>query len=248
MSAGIAQLSNPLIINQNITNLNSEAIPSISVPTHNVLRNILKGPASQLYAATAKNLSAFKYDVQKLQNIKQQLQSAKDHPTRDKILSFVMCALAIGVICGAVFGSIAINQIYGGITGGAIVIGFALGMFLLYLLTICAFCRNLDPPTDPISGLPMLIAGPFVPIYEAFTRESRLTKKELFISEKIKELQANELPLIKALGTQEKIAQETIRILEDAHDPSAETARKKLTKIQTAKAEIEAFFTFVRAL
>jgi hypothetical protein len=125
-------------------------------------------------------LTGFKERIRLLAVDAQALADAKKHNTRNKVLACLLCALNIAIIIGAVFGVMALSAASVAMPGlGAVAVFVCLGVAIAHLLIpLRAATRlNLVPSDERIKGVMLcgLIGmGVPLPIYEAFTRVSRL--------------------------------------------------------------------------
>lgn len=152
----------------------SEATPSISEETKEIFK--------KQNFTLPNSVVSLKEKVSDLEKTQAKLLSAKEHSTRDKIISLLAMMLAISIIVGGVLGTY-----YGAkaqSTGGAVAVAISplAALFIAYGLTafyngywsddgkgVVPSCQYLDPIILPI-------IGPFIPVYQTFGNASRYQK------------------------------------------------------------------------
>ncbi len=159
------------------------SIPEGFMPGQEVGVRVLRYVANNPLCPTKYyDYSKLKESVHQVEETTKRLEDAQTHEVRNKIIAFVKCILIIGLVVGAVLGTQAIAANFQGYT--ALGLGFlTVGAPLLSYIACAIYSAKKIAKNQPnyridsYTALTVFLFNAFLPIYEAFTRKSALTKK-----------------------------------------------------------------------
>jgi len=146
----------------------------------------------QIFHGAEKEFSDFNRHLSCLKDVKEDLESAKSHPKREKIVGLLASAYMIGFIAGAIIlGFYAVSQ--GMNIRGYLMLSLSVSAVALAPVVILSIVRYFPPtrlPPDVSKVVSIVLSFVFAPlavIYNAFRRVSRLEKEEQFYQKKCEE-------------------------------------------------------------
>lgn len=160
-------------------------IPELSSPSKSVFRSLGANLPEALRTA-----APLADRVRSIDETAQMLQEAKNNSTKNKVIAFLKTALVVALVAGVITACV-----FGGVIG--IIAGSILGYLAYTFLTVFLYCdsggkiKNLEmrlpnysnpwyfpenDTYDPRALIPLLGGGMIMPLFEAYTRESRLER------------------------------------------------------------------------
>lgn len=156
-----------LNINERNADINTAEIPSITVRTKAIFKELGTDASDYLVYPLRKKADALINTIQKLEN-------AKKHKTKEIIFCLLRSALTAAIVAGGILGTMALAWYPPaalGIAFLAVIAYSALSYYNAYRADIMEIAS-----TEYIGPLFVLITSPFLPIYEGFSKTFRIEK------------------------------------------------------------------------